>query len=395
LETTLDNREASQIDLVERAVPPAAGAGWLACGDAMRVLGILAVLVVHTCDMIVFSEPAGSTHWWVANVLDATGRWAVPVFIMLSGALLLRPSRPQTAVEFYRRRAARLGVAIVFWSVVFMLFAVYYTGWSVGGWQDVGWQKSVWRQLLYGAPYVHLHFVFRLGGLYLITPLLRVYVRHAPLKLRAAMVALLLTLGAGDSTVAAFLHTQSNAFSLLWPFLAFYLAGDVLRSVTVTRRMAAWSVVGYAVCVAGMAGGTGLLLAPGAKPTPFPSIDMMLYDFLNPLRIGMAFCAWFILAYVFREQGDRHLFRDASRCSRSGRKNESVPLQRVMHFLAPLTLGIYLVHPLFREVLWKNDVFSRPNWLFGSAAALAVIAAGSLVLTYILSRIPYVRRIVG
>ena len=79
--------------------------GWLAYGDAMRVLGVLAVLMVHTCDMILFDKDAiGQPHWWACNLLDSAGRWAVPMFIMLSGALLLNHSREQTAGEFYRRR---------------------------------------------------------------------------------------------------------------------------------------------------------------------------------------------------------------------------------------------------------------------------------------------------
>ena len=107
---------------------------WLAYGDPMRVLGVLAVLWVHVCDMILFSDKVGQTAWWVANFADAAGRWAVPVFIMLSGALLLHTNREQTPAEFYKRRLTRLGAAIAFWSVFFMLFAVYYTGWASGAW---------------------------------------------------------------------------------------------------------------------------------------------------------------------------------------------------------------------------------------------------------------------
>lgn len=359
-------------------LPAPARADWLTYGDAMRVLGILAVLVVHACDMVLFSDQVGRPHWWAANVLDAAGRWAVPVFIMLSGALLLHPSRPQTPGEFYRRRLARLGIAIAFWSVAFMLFALYYTRWAAPTWADQGWQKSIWQQLLKGAPYVHLHFVFRLGGLYLLTPLLRVYVRHAPLRLRATMVALLLGLSMADSAVVTMLHLEYSAFSMLWPFLGFYLAGDVLRQVRVTPPLAAWSCVGYAVCVAGMAGGTGLLLTPGVRPVPFPSVDMMLYDFLNPLRVVMSFCAWFILAHVF------------------GRMGPASRVQRAMKVLAPLTLGVYLVHPLFREVLWVQQwLWYRADSWIGLPLAFAVILAGSWALTYGLSRVPYVRRIVG
>jgi surface polysaccharide O-acyltransferase-like enzyme len=353
----------------------------------MRVLGVAAVLVVHTCDMLLFTGPVGRPNWWIANFIDAAGRWAVPIFIMLSGALLLDPSREQTPMQFYRRRLSRLGVAVVFWSAFFMLFAVYYTKWASTGWDTPG---SIWKDLLAGAPYVHLHFVIRLGGLYLITPMLRVYVRHASLRLRAQMVIGILGLAVANSIATCWLGTKPSAFVILWPFLGFYLAGNVLREVTVTRKLVAWSCAGFVLCVAGMALGTGWLIPSSqVKPQPYPSLDMMLYDFLSPLRVGMSIFAWFILAYVF------------------GRMSPASRMQRLFKWLAPLTLGIYLVHPLFREPLWiyvysnynipllRECVFDRPNVWIGLPATVLLIGLASTALTYVIRRIPGLRQIVG
>lgn len=361
---------------------PAEKAGrWLAYGDAMRVLGVLAILVVHSCDMILF-EKHGQPQWWIANFMDAAGRWAVPVFIMLSGALLLDPSREQSPAEFYRRRLSRLGLAVLFWSAFFMLFAVYYTGWET--------PAGIWKSLLKGQPYVHLHFVVRLAGLYLITPMLRVYVRNAPLRLRVQMVVGILGLAMANSIATCFLGTEPSAFAILWPFLGFYLAGNVLREVTVTRKLFAWSCVGFVFCVVAMAVGTAWLIPAGrVKPDPYPRMDMMLYDFLNPLRVGMSVFAWFILAYVF------------------GRMNPLGRTQRLMKWLAPLTLGIYLVHPLFRELLWvsvysqwqvpilPNFVFDRPSIWIGLPVTVLLIGAASTGLTWLISKVPGLRRIVG
>src|SRR3954447_23076195 len=78
--------------------------GWL---DLARVLAIGAVLAVHEAGAAVGArrpgEPADPA-WWAANVLDAASRWCVPVFVMVSGALLLDPRRTERPREFYRRR---------------------------------------------------------------------------------------------------------------------------------------------------------------------------------------------------------------------------------------------------------------------------------------------------
>ena len=395
-----------------QALPPLAAGGalapsglrpgapaWLPYGDAMRVLGVAAIIVIHVCDMVLFSkDDVGTTHWWVVNFVDAGGRWAVPVFIMLSGALLLNPSRPQTAMEFYRRRLARLGIATIFWSAFFMALSVYYTGWCVGTWDvpagEGAWKHGIWKDLLKGQPYMHLHFVFRLAGLYLLTPMLRVYVRHAPWGLRAWMMLAVLSLAMANSVATPFLGTEPSGFAILWPFLGFYLAGDVLRDVTATGRKAAWSAAGLVVSTAVIAIGTGRLTVAGQQPHAYPSMDMVMYDFLNPARVLSSFCAWFLLAWWFTRVPARSL------------------TQRAMKALAPLTLGIYLVHPLFREVLWKDGyrlvqqyvpkdvwpdgfLWHRPAWWIGMPLIMLAVAAGSVALTWLLRLVPGVRKITG
>jgi surface polysaccharide O-acyltransferase-like enzyme len=372
----------------------------------MRVLGVAAVIIVHTCDMVLFSKEVGTARWWAANFVDSACRWAVPMFIMLSGALLLNPSRDESAGQFYRRRLARLGIATAFWSVFFVLFSVYYTGWSVPTWNVPAgdWRHSIWRDLLKGQPYMHMHFVFRLAGLYLITPLLRVYVRHASWRLRAWMMCAILGIAMANSVATCFLGTEPSGFAILWPFLGFYLAGDVLREVKVTRRILVWSCVGYVVGTVAVALGTGVLVAPLAAahqaPAAYPAIDMMMYDFLNPARVLASLGAWFILAYIF------------------GRISLNTRTQRFFKWLAPATLGIYLVHPLIRELLWIDgwrigewlsnkgwplgDFFGRYGWQFTSSSywialplAMIAILVGSTALTLLLRLVPGVRKIVG
>src|ERR1700761_6847314 len=102
-------------------------------GDMIRIVGTIAVVCGHCCDMILFRPGAELTYnWWVCNIYDALTRWAVPAYIMLSGALLLDPARHEAPHEFYRKRLWRIGIPMAFFSVFFMWFGVYYTGWVTG-----------------------------------------------------------------------------------------------------------------------------------------------------------------------------------------------------------------------------------------------------------------------
>ena len=72
-------------------------------GDTIRVCGLLAVFFIHVCGFgrrpPLAEDMAG---WWACNTLSSLSQWAVPVFVMLSGALLLDPNRQETPLAFAR-----------------------------------------------------------------------------------------------------------------------------------------------------------------------------------------------------------------------------------------------------------------------------------------------------
>lgn len=400
------------VSAVDNFSPPAASPGpivpqpllvkpqWMAYGDLARILGTIAVIFGHVSDMVLYKSNDGihssatPTEWWVANVIDAACRWAVPIYIMLSGALLLDPSRAETPGQFYWRRLARLGVPVVVWTAFFMWFSVYYTGWA----QPTGTLANLMR----GEPYTHLHFVFRIIGLYAFTPMLRVFVKYADRRLLILTVVLLLSLSAGNSLMDGFLGGRPTVFFSFAPFVGYYLAGYLLRDARISRGAVAGCWTGFVASVAVIALGSGWLMnwfSPGVhfKPKDYPSIDMILYDFLSPARVAVAVFAWLILINTF---------------TRTATGAWGVVVKK----LAAGTLGIYLVHPMFREILylhqpaavlkdaawWQNGTWLPAfNWDFcwqsvwiGLPLTSLMVYAASVVFTLIIMHIPVVRRII-
>src|SRR5437868_4695382 len=95
----------------------------LAWGDYARVIGTVAVIcqhVAHRSTLVAPWNPESPTRWSIM-ALEAACRWAVPVFVMLSGALLLDPDRKETPKAFYRKRFWRVGIPLVFWSTFYVL----------------------------------------------------------------------------------------------------------------------------------------------------------------------------------------------------------------------------------------------------------------------------------
>ena len=77
--------------------------------DQLRVLASVAVVVIHVTLGSLDTVPAFGTLWWIGHWICLVSQWAVPVFVMISGALLLNPDHGATDSPsvFYRKRLRR------------------------------------------------------------------------------------------------------------------------------------------------------------------------------------------------------------------------------------------------------------------------------------------------
>jgi surface polysaccharide O-acyltransferase-like enzyme len=62
--------------------------------DLIRVISIIGVILLHAGnDLTSQLTSLQVLRWWMVDIYQSFGRMGVPLFIMLSGALLLAPSK--------------------------------------------------------------------------------------------------------------------------------------------------------------------------------------------------------------------------------------------------------------------------------------------------------------
>lgn len=137
--------------------------GRKAWADVCRCVAMLGVIVIHAGAPAFYQfGKLAPLDWWAVNFLDAFSRPAVPLFVMLSGALLLwRDGAPVTLAEVFRR-VLKIGVPLLAWSVLYVL-------WTAGFTVDAAALRAIVR----GPVMYHLWFCYMILGLYLLLPLLQ------------------------------------------------------------------------------------------------------------------------------------------------------------------------------------------------------------------------------
>lgn len=134
--------------------------------DVGRLAAILLVISLHII------APAFSPmrdDWVSVDVFMSFSRICVPVFFMMSGALLLgRIDGPRD----YVRRLLKIIIPTIVWAGVYLLWADRY--------HEHKTITSLW-DVYSRLPYFHFWFVYEIVGLYLLLPALRAIVQTRPL----------------------------------------------------------------------------------------------------------------------------------------------------------------------------------------------------------------------
>ena len=137
--------------------------GRLVYADLLRVAATLAVVILHLSGGWISEVPVASGAWRVFNVYDGLTRWCVPVFVMLSGMFLLDPKKSLSYRSLFFRQILRIVVALVVWSVVYGLFALFLNGTPL----TLSALMQILRELVWGKLHYHLWFLPMIVGLYL------------------------------------------------------------------------------------------------------------------------------------------------------------------------------------------------------------------------------------
>lgn len=340
--------------------------------DLLRILSISGVVAIHVFGLRVGAEPKGDRSWWIATILDIGFIWVVPVFIMISGALLLGSQQLiSNSSGFYRKRALRIIPALIAWNVIYLV--------GVRIWMR-GEELSTSRilQLLYDSSvFTQLYFLWIVVGLYAVAPVLAAFIRPGGNR-RAAVLAGVLV----STSVLAYMlpgvlahfnvsRPVSLNFLTMWiPYVGYFVAGYALRNL----RLRGFPLAFATIAVVAMAAFT--IWHYGNRGV-FPRIDMLVNENYFGVVVAALSLGVFVVALSLAE--GLQLPRWAASAAVS---------------LSNASFGVFLVHFVVLESIRLNfEAVSSEH----SLPALALTYLVTLVVSFTVSlaalRVPGLRRI--
>ncbi|WP_214071733.1 acyltransferase family protein [Mucilaginibacter sp. dw_454] len=330
--------------------------------NSLRLIALLAVIVLH-----VSAIPLGQyghiplNTWLTADFYNAMVRFAVPVFVMITGALTLH--REYELGAFLKKRLSRVVAPFIFWSLVYVWYSWYievlvFTG---NTWTDI---KLILHQLKYSASY-HLWYVYMLIGLYFLIPVISIFVRNATKRqleyfLAMWFIAMLITepgLSRFNPQVDIHYFSGYAGYLVLGHYLTF--------NVDYSRKLVVWMWILFFSLLAFITAGTYLLYQ-------YTTLGTTLYEPLGPIIVLLA-TSVFLLGRFTKLQ-------------------LPLILLKFKNFACAYNYGIYLSHALILYFL--DDPFGINFKLgvpvLGIPVTAIICFLISLLLVWLLSKLPWV-----
>lgn len=338
--------------------------------EDLRVISMMAVVLIHICITALSDFPdQGGTLWRVVylavrNLLH----FAVPVFFMISGALLLPPEK--------KMPLEKLKSYLVKYGAVILVF-----GWGFALAEEVFAYKSLAQSYFYtsflnmlqGRSWNHMWYMYELFGVMLILPVLRVVVK----LFSKQEMKYLLIVGIVFMSVIPYICSMTGGESgVSLPLSSIYciymLVGYLLDTVPVKKNstvLAATAVVIVAV-----------LLIAEAYFSIVRDIELNFSSYSSPF-------VFLLSASLY------HLVHQ----KRGGAAVDPEMLKKTKAVLSVNSFGIYIIHMFWINLAYKFlkiDPFTFVHPLVGMLVLWVIVLLLSLVSTMIMRSIPVLKKIV-
>ena len=312
--------------------------------DILRIFACIGVIMIHAA-----GSPEGH-HWveigsydwnWCA-AFDALSRWSVPVFAMLSGFLFLNPQKELPLSKLYGKYIARIVIALIFWSCfyAFTLHRDYYPFGVNGG---------------------HFWYLGMCVGLYIAMPIMR-YIAKTPRVLSYFCWVWLFFKVYSFMSLFVTMPFDMSDHHLFADYVGYCLWAYYLSTIVLSRK---YEWVLYALAIMGLVVNViGYIVTKDS--------DCIFAGYAAVTNIATSFGLFYLCTHHHPNFGAR--------------------MNMVIQTISECTFGIYLIHMwMLIQIIFRVHRFvPTPILTVGITVALAFVGGGGI--TYILKRIPFLKK---
>ena len=319
--------------------------------DLLRVISMFMVIVVHVSN--VYSRSYGiisNQSYIISLIFNTISRISVPIFLMISGALLLdREFNKKKYIE----RIKKFLILIIVWDAIYLYWEYIYLG---------NTYHPVWKLLI--EPYrAHLWFLYTIIILYLLQPIMKWILDKSNLTVKITLLSIWFIF----STLSLISSTIANVFTI-FSYMGFFIIGKYLYEFIkkyITPKHNLLEITIIIICV------TISIILNYFSSVKYDRFYNLFFAYRTPFIIlaSIAFFALIITNY----------------------KKENI--SKTLSILSEVSLGVYLIHGMFLDIVIRNLPHYTISSLIGIPLYSVLIFIASVVSVYLLRKIKILKNI--
>lgn len=333
----------------------------------LRIIGSIGIIMIHVTAFNWYSNKV-DFNWQVNNSLNLLSHWAIPLFIFISGHIFLGLKKDFTIKDFYLKYIPNLILIILIWGIIYGFYQ--YNNFSIQIF------KNILKDIITGKAFIHLWYLYMLIGLYVVTPILKIFVN------KASKSEFLYYLFISTLIMIIIPH-----FFSIWKFRAFESLFNSLYIEIFNGYVYYYMLGGF----------------------------MFKYDFtskqkkliyLLTVSITIITIAFTILMSNYNEIATTYfsgtfspislmLLLSIFLLSKKVTSNIKANNLTILKEISSLTMGIYLIHFYIVNLFGYNGLNSNfINPIIGAPLIAIIIFTISLIVSFVISKVPFLKFII-
>lgn len=346
--------------------------------DLLRVIAIIGIVFCHTSISFVIPD-MGSINFYFSSFYDCFREFSVPIFVMLSGALLI--GKKDSLISFFKKRLSRIFIPFIFWCAIYILYATFYMK------RELNFINAFEIFIGKGGTIgVAFWFIWMIIVVYIAVFLINKHLnlKYDKNKIMNALAVL---------SVIYIVMFQLNIFTdqyysqlILYyaSFISYAIIGYCLaNSNYLESKFSPNKLIAVTFCLSAVLYGYYIICY--VVPTSISNNGFRFLGYFNVLILAMSVCIFLFFKYLSKTQFMNNL--------------EKNKYGNAITTLSRYAYGIYLAHYLILFHM-KNVINSIvPLSSLNSIIAIPVMAISVVIICfailYVLNRIPYINKIAG
>lgn len=346
--------------------------------DLLRVISLIGVIVMHVTSGVIGADFTSDSMYILKLAYNALFHYGVPIFVMISGALFLKPEGIVDIKKLWIHNILRMTIVYVVWSAAYGIYDYlqYKAGWKYIIWEIVNSRDHLW-------------FLPMLIGLYMIVPILSTWVKNAKPKEIRYFLILFVVFQVICETIKAVPHPELVDFilaikniQLVCSYVGYFILGYYLVHIGVAKRTVKLIYICGCIC-----GALSLISLVGLSYIrnrgAFEIVDSYsLFTF-----------GWAVAIFVAVNR-----FFDKNACLDEKDRTENAPRrgQKISKFMGELgkdSFGAYLCHIAVIQILMSigYSAYTIPIAI-GIPTYVVSVFIISMLIGGLLRRIPFIGR---